>query len=382
MSDATVLVLGCGIGGVVAAREARRLLPKSNRVIVVDKEQMASFPPSYPWVMLGEKRGSSLARRRADLVRHDIEFVSAEVRQIDLDARFVRADQRELRYDYLVIALGAETPLDTHPGLAEAQTFYTQDGAERLGAQLRYFSGGRIAIAVAGQPFKGPGAPYEAAMLLEHFFHKRALRSDVEIDLYTPEPRPLASAGRETSETVRGLLAHKGIGYHLGKQLASVDPSSHEVRFSDGEVAEFQLLIAVPEHRAPQSVVDTGLANTNGWVSVDRKSLETARANVFAVGDLTHIPLIDGGELPKLGVLAEHQALTAARNIAYRLNAGPEPDPFDAKVRAFVEVGGGAALMYEGDYLARNPRFHVSQPSIVWHLAKRALEKYWLWRWY
>src|SRR5262245_7001196 len=141
MANQLVLVLGCGIGGVVAAREARRLLPDSYRVTVIDREADASFPPSYLWVMTGARRAESIKRQRAKLSRKGIEFVQADVKQIDLASHYVRADSREFHYDYLILALGAETSLDTRPGLAEAaHSFYTLEGAERLAAALRYFA--------------------------------------------------------------------------------------------------------------------------------------------------------------------------------------------------------------------------------------------------
>jgi sulfide:quinone oxidoreductase len=306
MPDPVVVILGCGIGGVVAARELRRLLPASHKVIVIDREAQASFPPSYLWVMTGERKPDAIRRRRNKLGMRGIEFVNAEVHQIDLENRFVRADSRQLHYDYLIVALGTETTLETKPGLAEtAQSFYTLEGAERLGASLRYFSGGRIAIVVAGLPFKCPPAPYEAAMLLEHYFHTRRLRQTVEIDLYTPESQPIAVAGSENSEAVLGLLAHKGIGFHPGKQIDSVDHDRRELRFRDGETAAFQLLIAVPEHQAPAVVSESGLTDESGWVPVDQATLETRFENVFAVGDVTRIALADGLQLPKAGVFAE-----------------------------------------------------------------------------
>ena len=42
----TVLVLGGGIGGVVAARELRKGLGSSNRVILIDRDGKHLFPPS------------------------------------------------------------------------------------------------------------------------------------------------------------------------------------------------------------------------------------------------------------------------------------------------------------------------------------------------
>jgi sulfide:quinone oxidoreductase len=383
MADPVVLILGCGIGGVVAAHELRKLLPASHRVIVIDREAQASFPPSYLWVMTGERRPEAIRRRRSQLSRRGIEFVNADVRQIDLDAKYVRAEGREFHYDYLVLALGAETTLETKPGLAEAaHSFYTLDGAERLAANLRYFAGGQVVIAVAGTPFKCPAAPYEAAMLLEHYFHSRRIRQKVEVQVYTPEQRPMAIAGADNGEAVMGLLAHKGIGFHPGKQLESADAARHEITFSDGTVAPFQLLIAVPEHRAPAVVQETGLTNATGWVPIDVWTMETQRENVFAIGDITSYTLPDGAQLPKAGVFAEKQGKVAARNIAFRLVGGPRPDPFDGQGRCFLEVGAGAAGLAEGDFLARQRKIELKQPSIVWHWAKLAFERYWLWRWY
>jgi sulfide:quinone oxidoreductase len=383
MPDPVVVILGCGIGGVVAARELRRLLPSSHKIIVIDREAQASFPPSYLWVMTGERKPDAIRRRRNKLGVRGIEFVNAEIHQIDLENRFVRADSRQLHYDYLIVALGAETTLETKPGLAEtAQSFYTLEGAERLAANLRYFSGGRIAIVVAGLPFKCPPAPYEAAMLLEHYFHTRRLRQSVEIDLYTPESQPIAVAGSEHSEAVLDLLAHKGIGFHPRKLLDSVDHEQRELRFRDGETAAFQLLIAVPEHYGPAVVRESGLADDSGWVVVDPGTLETRFENVFAVGDVTRIPLADGLQLPKAGVFAEGQAKVVARTIASRLGNGPPPDSFDGAGKCFLEVGAGAAGMVEGNFYAQPREVELKEPSIVWHWAKVAFEKYWLWKMY
>ena len=51
----TVLVLGGGIGGVVAARELRKWLGSSDRVILIDKDGKHLFAPSLLWVMEGKR---------------------------------------------------------------------------------------------------------------------------------------------------------------------------------------------------------------------------------------------------------------------------------------------------------------------------------------
>ena len=49
----SVLILGGGVGGVVAANRLRRLMPRGDRIIVVDRQPTASFgalngfPPNF-----------------------------------------------------------------------------------------------------------------------------------------------------------------------------------------------------------------------------------------------------------------------------------------------------------------------------------------------
>ncbi len=382
-AEATALVLGCGIGGVVAATELRKRLPDDHRVVVIDREARASFPPSYLWVMTGDRKPASVTRERGRISRKGIEFVNADIHQIDLEAKVVRADSRELKYDWLVVALGAQLALDGVPGLVEtAQTFYSLDGAERLAASLRYFSGGRVAIVVAGTPFKCPAAPYEAAMLLEDHFLQRRLRQKVDIEVFTPERAPLPIAGPGVGAEVAELLAHKGIGFHAGHRLQSVDSTARELVFQNGLRSPFDLLIAVPEHRAPTVVAEAGLLDETGWVAVDPESLETAREGVFAIGDVNYVTLPDGMLLPKAGVFAEGQAHVVARTIAARARGQPGKPRFDGTGRCFLEVGSGAAAIADGDFYAHERRIQLKQPSIIWHWAKVAMERYWLWRWY
>ena len=383
MSESTVLILGCGIGGVAAAREMKRLVSSECRVVVIDRDPVATFPPSYLWVMTGDRRADAISRKRAQLARHGVEFVNAEVREIDLENRQVRADSREIRYDYLILALGADTTLDLKPGLAEsAQNFFTLDGAERLAASLRYFSGGKVVISVAGVPFKCPAAPYEAAMLIEHHFHSRRMRQKVEIEIHTPEERPMAVAGPAVGEEISGLLAHKGIELHTGRNLLGADSRGRVANFQGADPVPFDLLIAIPEHQAPEVIRETDLPDSAGWVPVDSGTLETQHENVFAIGDITSIALPAGLKLPKAGVFAEDQARSAARQIAFRIRGGPVPDLYKGEGKCFLEVGAGAAALAQGNFLATNRRIELRQPSIMWHWAKVAFEKQWLWRTY
>ena len=116
----TALVLGAGIGGIVAAETLRRLLPASDRVIAVDRAGQHSFPPSLLWLMVGERGPEDFSRPLDRLLHRGIEFRQGSVTRIDPAQREVEIDGQALRADAMVIALGAEYAPETIPGLAEA----------------------------------------------------------------------------------------------------------------------------------------------------------------------------------------------------------------------------------------------------------------------
>jgi len=251
----TVVVLGGGIAGVVAASRLRSLAPAETRVLLVERNLLQSFPPSYTWVMTGERRPDAITRDLRRLRRKGIEVVEGAVTAINSQASKAILDGAEMSYDYLVVALGAELAPQAIPGLAsQAFGFYEISEAERLSRELTDFGGGRIAVVITSLPYKCPAAPYEGAMLLESLFRKRGLRNRVEISVSTPETQPLPVAGPALGASVAHMLEEKGIAYHPGRKTNEVDAGAHEVVFEGDSREKYDLLVAVPPHRPPTAV--------------------------------------------------------------------------------------------------------------------------------
>lgn len=396
----TVVVLGGGVGGVVAATTLRRELPEPHRVVLVDRERFHLFAPSLLWLMTGDRTANQISRPLDRLTRKGIEVVCGDIERINLDTRQVTvrerakgedslsrhpgAATREFRADYLVVSLGAELAPDTIPGLSEAgHNFYTLPGAESLRSSLADFAGGRIVVLTAAPAYKCPAAPYEAAMLIDDHVGRRRLATATRVDVYAAEPGPMGVAGPAVSAGVRAMVEEKGIGYHPDHQVAEVDPEGRRLRFTNGVTADFDLLAYVPPHRAPAVVREAGLVDHSGWIPVNRGTLHTAYPGVYAIGDVTGIPLEMGKPLPMAGVFAEREAKVVARNIAHEITGRGTPVAFEGQGECFIEAGGGRAGFGSGDfYAAPTPRIHLRQVGRRWHLGKVLFEKTWLWRWF
>jgi sulfide:quinone oxidoreductase len=375
----TALVLGAGIGGITAAQALRRRLPAVDRVVVVDRERSHVFAPSLLWHITGDREAASFTRPLSALAAKGIEVVSGEITRIDPAARTVEVSGSALAGDALVVALGAEYAPETVPGLQESGlNLYTLDGAGRIRAALDAFGGGRIAILTAAPGYKCPAAPYEAAMLIEALMRRRGLRAKTEIALHAAEPAPMPVAGPVAGSQIRAMLQHKGIAYFPQRQVTAVGRGRLE--FSGGQHAQFDLLIYVPPHRVPAAVWQAGLCAEAGWVAVDRETMATRHSGVWAIGDVTAIPLEMGRPLPKAGVFANRQAQVVAANLCRDWTGRGEAARFDGHGFCFLETGGGMAGVGSGNFYAEPlPDVRLRRPNPLWHLGKMAYERYWLW---
>ncbi|MDP2328407.1 MAG: FAD/NAD(P)-binding oxidoreductase [Dehalococcoidia bacterium] len=376
----TIAVLGGGIGGQVVATRLKERLQGRARVVIVERAPSYTFSPSLLWLMVGKRQPEAITRDYSRLLRRDVEVLHATVTGIDTEQSTIHMDASTLRYDYLVIALGAEHDPSLLPGAAEyAHHPYDLAAAGRLRDALAGFSGGRIVVSIASLPYRCPAAPYETAMLIDGYLRERGVREASTIDMYTPEPLPMPVAGPHAGYSVAAELAARSITFHARSAPTSVERQAITI---NGEAVPYDLAVVIPPHRPPAVIAATGLTGASGWVAVDRASLRTRAGNVYAIGDVTGIPLENGMMLPKAGVFAHGEAEVAAENIARRIEGDLREAEFDGHGTCFVEVGGGKGALARGDFFASpSPQVAFQRPGRTWHLGKVAFEQYWLRRW-
>ena len=386
MSGKTFLILGGGVGGLVAANEPRRKLPGEHRVLLVEKNPRHAFAPSFLWLMTGDRHPEEISCDLWKLVQPGVDLILAEVQAIDPENHTVQTSDRAIHYDYLVIALGAELAPEIIPGLEqEAHTFYTFEGAQNLRNTLPGFPGGKVAVVVSALPYKCPGAPHEGAMLIAGSLRKQGVGDKAEVHLFTPEAQPMPVAGPVLGEAVKRMLEEKGVAFHPQHKLARVEHEKREVHFEGKDPVQYDLLVAIPPHRSPQVVRQAGLANPAGWIPVDRYSLQTEFEDVFALGDVTAISIPGRWKpdvplmLPKAGVFAHAQAEVVASRLAAQVTGSTLQKSFPGIGYCMLEAGESLAGFAFGDFFAEpSPKIELRQIGKTWHLGKVLFEQWWL----
>ena len=309
------LILGGGIGGIVAANVLKKHMGASMQVTVVDREPNHYFAASFPLLMIGEKNPSTITRELKQLRRKKIEVLHSEATKLDLPEHRVTTNQGDLDYDYLVISLGVEYHPETVSGFSEfALNAYDLNDVIKINKRLNNFSSGQIVLFISSSPYKCPPAPYEIMFLLDQFFRSRRFRHKVKLTIVTPDYSPEPLAPPKVGQSVRQMLKEKGIELITEAKVLKVE--KNVLILDHGTKIYADLLLGIAPHWTPEVLRNTDLVDSRGYVKVNPLTLETRYPSVYAIGDANAIRLpVMGAYAPKAGVFAHAQADVVARNI-------------------------------------------------------------------
>ena len=376
---ARVLILGAGFGGIAAAVALREQLAEGDEIVLVDRRDDFAMGLRKTWAILGISPIAYGTRSLAGLSGRGITVLQGSVTKVDPSARSATVEGSMLEADALVVALGAEHAMDAVPGLAEhGLNAWDRSHLDQVHGIVDAFRGGRVVVGIFGTPHPCPPAPYELALLLGDRFDARGIEAQVSV--FAPAPIVLPILGAAECVLLDARLEERGISF-LGSHTAT-GVTERAVLFGEDDELPFDLLLAVPPHRCPAVLVDAGLAPDGGWVKVDRATLETGHAGVFAIGDATAIPLANGMPLPKAGLFAEKEGLTVAARIAAVLRGDAPSATFDGQGACFLEMGGGEASTVSGDFFADPPLVTLSMPDTTQRGAKERFEMDRLGHWF
>jgi sulfide:quinone oxidoreductase len=342
-----VVVLGAGFGGLELTSMLSEAFGDAIDIVLVDKSEAFVFGFSKLDVMFGHRTPAAVTHQYRGVVKPGVRFLQTTVRSIDPAARRTVTDAGTFDADVLVVALGADYDLDATPGLVEGgREFYSVAGAVAARDVLPRFERGAAIVGVTGKSFKCPPAPSETALLLHDYLTARGRRSATEISVVMPFGTPIPPSP-DTSTAILAAFAERGIRFVKDALVKEIDPGRRIATLSDGSTMPYELFLGVPVHRVPQVVVESGLAShPYDWVPVNKKTLETTFAGVYAIGD------VNGVGTPKAGVFAEGSARIVAQAIIAAVRGGPSPEAYKGQGSCYVEFGHNEVGRVDVDFLS------------------------------
>jgi sulfide:quinone oxidoreductase len=320
-----VVIAGGGVAGLEALLALSALAEDLIDVELVSPSEEFVYRPMLVAEPFGSAEAVTLDVRRM-VEEAGASHTRDRVTAVDLAARTAAtAGGKSLRYDWLLIALGAN-PVEAVPG---ALTFGSADErasfADLLGRLGR--TGMKRLAFVVPRATTWSIAAYELALLTARERDTRRLPG-VEILLVTHEAAPLDLFGSSASKHVAARLEQAGVSFSASSRVERFVEGQLQV--SKGAALAADAAVALPALEVPPL---PGLPQrAHGFLQTDTAMHVAGLETVWAAGDVTWFPIKQGG-------LAAQQADVAARSIAARAGAHVPLQPFQPVLRGALITG-------------------------------------------
>jgi len=323
---AEVVIAGGGIAGVEAALALHALAPNDVHLRLLSPEPEFELKP----LAVEEPFTGRPADRhdlRAALAEIDAEFVDGALSDVDRGAGVVRFGYgSELAFDYLIVCTGART----RSPYAGVETFWSNRSDLPVDELIERAANAQRPLSLVVPPGTSWPLPlYELALLIRRRSEELGLEG-VELEVLSPESRPLGIFGDVGSAAVAELLEVRHISHAPGTYVRQTDGAGPLTVSTRTERLAPELVIALPELRGPY--VGGLPADAEGFIPVDELGRVEGCENIYAAGDGTDFPVKQGG-------LATQQADAVAEHIAMTLGAIDKAHGFEPVLRGRLLTG-------------------------------------------
>lgn len=338
-----VVIVGGGFGGL---KFLRKITGKGFQIVMLDKNNFHQFQPLlYQVATAGlEPSAISFPIRKILQKETDVHFRIAELIEINSEKKEISTSIGHLKYDYLVLAIGADTnyfgqeTIEHHVlslKTASDAIFIRNTILENFERALLETTQEKIneylnIILVGGGP-TGVELAGALAEMKKYIFPKDYPELDVSkmrIVLYQASPGLLAGMSAKSSQRALDYLLKLGVEVILNTRVLDYDGSC--MKLSDGSTLSSKTVIWAAGVKAnPVNGLVAESFGRENRIRVDRASRVQGYENIFVLGDLCimETPKYPTGH-PQVAQVAIQQANHLARNIM-KIQSGSEPKPFE-----------------------------------------------------
>jgi NADH dehydrogenase FAD-containing subunit len=322
-----IVILGAGFAGLENAFLLRMRMRDQANLTVVSEREAFTFRPNTIYVPFGADPADLVVDLAKPFQRRHVSFIGDRVAGVDPDAHTVRlAGGRDVGYDKLVVATGADMRPSEIPGLAEhAATIWTpesmlgvRDRFARVLADARAGRRSRVLFLIPPNN-KCAGPLYEIVMMFETWLRREHARDHVDITWSTFEQTFIQAFGPRLHDVVSSEFDRRGIDGHTDEIVTEVAPGTAHYR--DGSTRAFDHLVAFPPYVAAVRY-ESLPSDDRGFIQTEPKTRQVAgHPDIYAPGDAGDFPV-------KQAFLAFLQADTVAEHIAASAGRHPFEKPF------------------------------------------------------
>lgn len=357
MDKHQIVIIGGGNAGISVA--AQLLRKRSNLdIAIVEPSEKHYYQPAWTLVGGGDYDPNETVRPEATVMPKKAKWLKDAATGFEPEKNIVHLQSgKALQYDMLIVCPGIQLNWDWVEGLPETlgknnvASNYRFDLAPYTFECIKNFKGGVALFTNPGTPIKCGGAPQKIMYLACDYWRKHGVLNKAEVHY--------CSAGgvifgvQKYAETLLKVVERYGIQLDFKYNLVAVNGEKKEATFevtkADGSKEKknlhFDMMHVTPPQSAPDFIRSSPLADANGWVDVDKHTLQHKKyQNIFGIGDATNTPNA------KTGAAIRKQAPVLVQNFLDVLDGKQPSSSYNGYGSCPLVTGYGKLVLAEFDY--------------------------------
>lgn len=349
-----ILIVGGGTAGISVAHRLMRAIGNVG-IAIIEPSEKHYYQPLWTLVGAGVFPKEESERDEYSLIPSGVKWIKERVVDVKPGSNIVKLDSgREISYDYLVMASGLQIDWHKIEGLTEALgkdgvcSNYSYALVGKTWEFISNFAGGTALFTQPNTPVKCGGAPQKIAYLAEDHFNISGIRDRVKMIFASANPGIFSVP--KYAATLNKVIERKRINTMFRHDLIAVDGEAKRATFKHldtGEIVEvdYDLLHVTPPMSAPDFIKQSALADSAGWVDVNKATLQHNRfANVFSLGDCSNLPT------SKTGAAIRKQSPVLVANLISQMRGEPLTKSYDGYSSCPLVTGYSSLVLAEFDY--------------------------------
>ena len=352
MKENHVTILGGGFAGVEAAIYLRK--KGIDVTLISDRDYLFIYPISI-WIPVSKLSFDDAKIPLKDLQKvHGFELIIDKVKSINKATNTVQLEGQEIKYNYLVVAIGANKlkleGIENTMSICGApeQSLLMK---EKFDALIKKGSG-KIALGYGGNPKDKSGVrggpAFEILFNFLNVLKKKKIRDNYEITFFAPMAELGKRMGKSGFTMLNKLFEKEKINKRVGKKIKSF--TSNQVVFEDDSILESDYIMYISAGTGHSVLTNSDLPlSESGFIKIDDNCKVDGTQNIYAIGDIAKVEGPDW--VAKQGHIAEVMARNTAYNIHQQINNSDKRKGYKdhLNILCVMDTGNGAAFTYRKD---------------------------------